>query len=383
VTRRSIGHRRGASTARKISAVAGLAIVLVASACSSTNNGTGSTSSSSASTSATSTSAVGAPGSSVASPGSSAPAGTTPAALPARSKGCLIDVPPPVAGEHVDTELTSAGVKRSYKRYFPKTTQGSAMPLVVDLHGYSEGNAVHTAMSNLGALADKEGFLLVTPLGTGAIPFWNAVPAAGLPDDVQFISEVIDDASAHFCVDPSRVYVAGLSNGAFMSSLVACKLADKVAAIAPVAGLRWPDGCQPSRPVPIVAFHGTADTFVSYDGTPGAAAANLPLNDETKKAFEHLTFLPIPETLAKWATDEGCADKPAEEKVSASVKLIRYDGCNGGSTVELYVVDGGGHAWPGSDFSKSIERVVGPTTFEIDANALMWAFFKDHPLPAT
>jgi polyhydroxybutyrate depolymerase len=379
--RRPIRHRRTAmipTTAAKAASVGALALVLLASACTSTTTGTASTSS----TAASSTIAGGGPGSSVASPASSAPAGTTPTALPAGSKGCSIDRPPPVAGEHVDTELTSAGLKRTYKRYYPKTTKGSALPLVVDLHGYSEGNAVHTAMSNLGALADTEGFLLVTPSGTGAIPFWNAVPSPDLVDDVQFISAVIDDASATFCVDPARVFVTGLSNGAFMTSLIACKLADKVAAVAPVAGVRFPDGCAPSRPVPMIAFHGTADKFVSYDGTPGEAAANLPLNDETKKAFEHLTFLPIPETVGKWATAEGCGAKPTEEPVTASVKLIRYDGCKAGSVVELYVVDGGGHAWPGSDFSKSIERVVGPTTSEIDANALMWAFFQQHPMPA-
>jgi len=359
-------------------------VVLVLASCSSTSPPTSTPPTSSTTSGSSAPAGRESSPAATAAPGTASTNGSTPppAAVPSKaSPGCLADRPKPVTAEHVDVTLSSAGETRTYKRYVPAVADTNApSPLVIDLHGYSEGNAVHTAMSGLAALADKEGFVLSTPLGAGAIPFWNAVPAAGLRDDVQFLEDLIDDLGHQLCIDLARVFVTGLSNGAFMSSLVACRLADKVAAVAPVAGLRRPDDCKPARPVPIVAFHGTADQFVTYDGSAGPAAANLPLNDETKAAFEGLRFTAIPDTLAAWAADEGCAATPIEDEVSASVKLIRYEGCRGGSIVELYAVEGGGHSWPGSAFSRSIERVVGPTTFEIDANQLMWAFFEAHPL---
>lgn len=357
--------------------------------------------SSSGGTAATSTSSSGASGGTSAPPTTAAPGATTapaapgtstgttpavdPASVPVRpSRGCQAGGGQPLeTGTHVDISLTANGLERSYKRYLPASGIGTTgAPLVIDLHGYSEGNAVHTAMSSLAATAEVEHFVLVSPLGTGTIPFWNAVPKADGPDDIAFLSDVIDDVAGTVCVDLNRVYVAGLSNGAFMSSLVACRLADKVAAVAPVAGLMYPADCDPARPMPIVAFHGTADQFVTYDGSTGAAVATLPFNDETQHMFDGIEFRAVPDTLGRWAAAEGCDTPPTEEPVSASVTLIRYAGCEGGSVVELYRVDGGGHAWPGSAFSQSIEKVVGPTTMEIDANALMWAFFAQHPLPA-
>jgi polyhydroxybutyrate depolymerase len=364
-------------TRTAVASVACLLVVLLLASCSSTP-----TPSSSPSTTSSGAAGSTLPGTTA---GSASPPGSVvaPASVAAKaSAGCVADRPKPTTGEHVDTTVRSSGADRSYKQYVPVAAvdAGRPTPLVIDLHGYSEGNAVHTAMSNLAALAETKGFVLATPLGTGAIPYWNAVPNPELPNDVQLVSDVIDDMARRLCVDLNRVFVTGLSNGAFMTSLVACRLADKVAAVAPVAGLRHPNDCKPSRPVPIAAFHGTADQFVTFDGTTGAAVATLPLNDETRKAFEGLTFAPIPETLAKWAADEGCGSTAAEDTVSAHVKLVHHDGCRDGSIVELYVVDGGGHAWPGSTFSQSIERVVGPTTFEIDANQLMWSFFEAHPL---
>lgn len=277
--------------------------------------------------------------------------------------------------------MTSSGVSRTYKQYLPASYTVSPTPLIIDLHGYTEGNAVHAVNSNLGATAEKDGFIVVTPQGNGKIPYWNAVPTPGAPDDLRFISDLIDEVGKNVCIDPARVFLTGYSNGAFMSSLAACRLADKVAAIAPIAGLRWPDGCNPSRPMPIVAFHGTADPLVHYDGSPSDAAAKLPTDAESKKnLMDGLTFAPLEDNLKKWATNESCTPDPSTTPVTDHVKLLKYTGCKNGSVVEMYVIDGGGHTWPGSAFSATIANVVGPTTMEIDANDLMWKFFEEHPL---
>jgi polyhydroxybutyrate depolymerase len=306
--------------------------------------------------------------------------GTTPPARATRSPGC--DRPADAAADaQTNVALQSSGLDRTYQQHVPASAGTGPAPLVIDLHGYLSGAAGQAAMSNLAATADRAGFVLATPQGNGPLPYWNAVPHAELPDDVQFISDIIDDVSDRVCIDPSRVYVDGLSNGAFLTSLVACRLADKVAAVAAVAGLLLPADCAPSRPIPILAIHGTADRFVTFDGSPNVALESLTWNAESTKAFEGLPFAAAPDTLAKWAALEGCAERPEREPVRGSVTVVRYRGCRDGSAVELYVVDGAGHTWPGSAFSRASEAVLGPTTTDIDANELIWSFFEAHPMP--
>lgn len=353
---------------RVIATAAVIALLALAAACS----GTSANNANSANVAGTST--------------STGPGTTAPVAKPVAtsSPGCTSGAtgPTPVKSQQVDTKMRSSGIERSYFLWLPATygTTSTPAPLVVDMHGYEEGAAIHTQNTMLSTTADAKGFVLVTPAGTGKMPFWNAVPVPDAPNDLQFISDLIDEVGAHECIDPSRVYLTGYSNGAFMSSLYACRLADKVAAIAPVAGLRFPDGCDPSRPVPIIAFHGTADPLVNYGGGMSDSASTLPVDDDSRSTIRAITFLPMPDTLAKWAAVEGCNPKATETAVSASVTLIKYDGCRKGSVVELYRIDGGGHTWPGSAFSAQMSTILGPTTTEIDANALMWDFFSNYHL---
>ncbi len=313
------------------------------------------------------------------------PATTTtvdPADLPPRrSDGCESGLAP-VLGESTTETITSSGIERTYHRLVPAGYDATTpLPLVLDLHGYMEGADVHRAHTALETFAGEKSFVVLTPQGVGEIPYWNVLEHDDLTDDVGLMVDLIDTTTAAVCIDERRVYVTGLSMGAFMTSLLGCRLADRVAAIAPVAGLRFPDDCAPSRPVPVIAFHGTADEIVTYDGETGAGVEKLSFNDETMSAFSGLEMQAVPDALAGWAGAEGCADEPSGEKVSASVTLVAYDGCDGGSTVEIYRVGGGGHSWPGSEFSAAIVGIVGPTTFEIDANELMWDFFLAHPLP--
>jgi polyhydroxybutyrate depolymerase len=134
--------------------------------------------------------------------------------VPDRSAGCVAPRDPSLGhSAHVDEYLTSGGATRTYKRYVPGRYDASPAPLLVDLHGYLSAATGQATMSNFGAYAETAGFVVATPQGNSAMPYWNAVPHDSLPDDVQFISDVIDDVSAHLCVDPSRVYVDGLSNG--------------------------------------------------------------------------------------------------------------------------------------------------------------------------
>ncbi len=281
--------------------------------------------------------------------------------------------------------MTSGGKERWYFRHIPPVAK-QPLPVVLDLHGYSEGAIVHEMMSSLGAFGDQHGFITITPEGQGPIPRWDTGLAS---TDMKFVGDLLDQVEQTLCVDQNRIYVTGLSNGAFMTSAVACKYADRIAAAAPVAGIRDIKGCKPARPVPVIAFHGTGDTFVAYDGGVGSSVANLPAPDGSGKTIgEEGTLTPqpkgptIPEITAAWAKRNGCRTQPIEKAVTADVNLITFR-CPKGAETELYSVTGGGHSWPGSEFSQRVASVVGPTTMSISANELMWKFFQAHPLPTS
>ena len=300
---------------------------------------------------------------------------------PVRSPGCDSDtgsVGPRAVHERVD--VRSSGVDRWYQRFVPTSYDGSPMPLVIDLHGYLSGAAIQTSLSDMGSLADTAGFVVATPQGNSEQVYWNAAPVPTLPDDVAFIADLIDQVETDLCIDPARVYVDGLSNGAFLASLLACRLPDRIAAVAAVAGLVLPADCHPSRPVPVLAIHGTDDPFVSFDGGRGPALAGLEWNPDSQAAFDALPFESVLDSAAGWAGLDGCEPTPSKDAVSSVVERFHYEGCKGGADVVVYVVDGGGHTWPGSAFSHASESILGPTTDDIDASEVIWSFFADHPL---
>ncbi len=303
----------------------------------------------------------------------------------AKSNGCG-GASPGVAAGSTRQDLTSGGDARWYHRDVPPAHDGvTPVPLVLDLHGYSEGADVHLMMTGLEKFGDAKGFVTLTPQGTGPVPRWDTERGS---KDLAFLGDVLDAAERDLCIDTNRVFVTGLSNGAFMTSAAACFMSDRVAAVAPVAGARNLKGCAPKRPVPMVAFHGTADGFVSYDGGLGKQALDLPAADGSGKKLRD-TLTPealkarsgdsIPTIMAGWAKRNGCAARSTKTAVAADVTRIAFDCPAAGETV-LYRVTGGGHTWPGSAFSQSIASLVGHTTMSIDADAIMWDFFSRHPL---
>ena len=319
-----------------------------------------------------------------------------PATVRARpSAGCSA---PPIKGAlpsdaKVDVAVpgqTGEYANRWYFQHLPsQAALGRPLPLVVDLHGYSEGAQVHLSMSGLSKYGDAEGFITVTPQGQGVVPRWDTA-LSGSPD-IAFIEAMLDQIGAQRCIDLARVYVTGLSNGAFMTSALACVLADRIAAVAPVAGIQAPKACKPARAVPAVAFHGTADEYVAYGGGLGSAALNLPAPDGSGRKLSEGGGLPkeavtgptVPETTAAWARRNGCERRATRRRVASDVTRIAYAGCRRGADVQLYRVRGGGHTWPGSTFSQQIASLVGPTTMNVDANEVMWRFFRAHPLAAS
>ena len=304
--------------------------------------------------------------------------------VPAKaSAGCKAT---PVARGEQQVDTTSDGAPRYYLRNVPPSYDGTKpVPVVVDLHGYLEGARVHATNTMLGPFGDQHGFVTITPQGSGDVAAGWEVERDS--PDVRFIGHLLDEIGRTLCVDDRRVFITGYSNGAFLASTIACVYADQVAAIATVAGLLDPPGCKPARPLPVVAFHGTGDEFVSFTGGLGPRGQAASANDGTGRTLAETSggkavvrSAPTTKVAAAWAKRNKCTAKPKTSEIAADVTLVSYR-CPKRADVELYRIEGGGHTWPGSEFSRAIESAVGPTSFSINADDVIWTFFQAHPRP--
>ena len=273
--------------------------------------------------------------------------------------------------------------------------QGRRVPLVLNLHGSSANGPIQMDVSGLRAVADDEDFVVAAP--NGAIPLpRDPLPAAGswawnvpgvpttagqLPpptarNDIRFLSRVIDVVSARLCTDSRRTYSTGHSGGARMTSALACYLSDRIAAIAASAGLRAgrpdPDDvtvpevedCRPTRPVPVVTWHGQEDVVNPYPG-----------NGDLRWGYA------VPLAVQTWARLNGCRVGPQATTVSEHVTLFEYTHCRQGADVDFYRISNGGHTWPGATEPAASLAGPGLTSQEIDASQILWDFFEHHPLP--
>lgn len=264
-------------------------------------------------------------------------------------------------------EITSAGLTREYLIYVPGSYDPSTpAPLVFNIHGFSQWPANQADVSQWNEVADEYGFIVVYPKGREFPLRWYNGGQPGTEEDLQFYADMIDQFSTDYNIDPSRVYVNGLSNGAGMSFTLACRLSDRVAAFGGVAGayaLAWED-CSPGRPVPAIIFHGTADPIVSFTGMT-----------DTRSGF---TFPDITTWVRELALHNGCDFLPEELPAQGSARGYLYGNCDEDADVHYYIIDGGGHTWPGG--GELPRFITGVTTQDIDATHLMWEFFQAHTL---
>jgi len=277
------------------------------------------------------------------------------------------------AGDHV-LSLTAGGRERIYLLHLPPAYDGKRpLPLVIVLHG-GGGNAPSAVqMTGFSEKADKEGFVVVYPNGSGRLKnrllTWKSGNCCGYAldnnvDDVGFIRALIDELEKTRAIDPKRVYITGMSNGGMMTYRLACELSDKIAAAAPVAGALNLDNCHPAHPVSMIIFHGTADEHVLYDG-----GEPLKRVDTHRRVDKSVSF-----AVNFWVKQDGCSETPQREE-KGNIRTEVYRGGKDGAEVTLYTVKGGRHAWPGGE-----AYVLGSEpTREISATDLMWEFFAGHP----
>jgi len=270
--------------------------------------------------------------------------------------------------------LSHGGRNRSYIVHVPPGCDDTKpIPLVIVLHGGAGNAAGAMRMTGMSVKSDRERFIVVYPNGTGfasdRLLTWNAGNCCGYAldrkvDDVGFIRALIARLESDFIIDPARIYVTGMSNGAMMAYRVAYEISDKVAAIAPVAGALNCE-CRPKKPVSVIIFHGTADKNVLYEG--GHPVKREDSRDRIDK--------PVSYAVSFWVGYDGCSPTPAKQE-RGNITTETYSGGREGTEVVLYTIKGGGHTWPGG--TRLLLRGDEPTR-AISATDIIWDFFTKHP----
>jgi polyhydroxybutyrate depolymerase len=256
-------------------------------------------------------------------------------------------------------------VARSFQLYVPRSYTGARpVPLVFDFHGFGSNAVQQMIYGNFMPLADRDGFLIVAPdgQGSGEARHFNLTGESGAQDDVAMVRALVAYLESRLCIDSFRIYATGMSDGGAMSSVLGCTASDIFAAVAPVAVVVSGANCRGGRPMPIMAFSGTADPIVPYKGGE-------------VKCCGHPHLPSAPSAVAGWVSHDGC-HKPHESRVASDVVRRAWTRCLDSSAVVFYVVQGGGHTWPGSIAVPGLGR----TTHTIDASALIWQFFSAHTL---
>jgi polyhydroxybutyrate depolymerase len=238
----------------------------------------------------------------------------------------------------------------------------------VVLHGAGTNGKIMEGFSGMSEQADKSGFIACYPNGTGLDPFltWNAgsfpvaAPGAKKPDDIGYIRKVLDDVATVANVDAKRVYVVGMSNGGMMAYRCGAEMSDRFAAMASVTGTIVTEKWEPKHPMPVLEIHGTKDGLVPFEGTMKGKMLKFPAIED------------VVQTCAK---QNGCEEKPVVTQVMPSrddMKIQKRDFGKGknGAEVVMYVLEGGGHVWPG----RRIPGILGRNTFNLDACETIWEF---------
>jgi polyhydroxybutyrate depolymerase len=279
-------------------------------------------------------------------------------------------------------------LKRTFSVYAPASFDKNVqMPVLFALHGRGTNGKGMKVVTKKGfnRLADKDGFLVVYP--DGIERSWNdgrtdaeANDRAHREniDDVGFISALIDYVIAEYNTDPKRIYITGISNGAMMAYRLACELSQRIEAIAPVDGnipFMISDKCSPSEPVSVLAINNVLDPLVPFEGGE--------IHNHTNK-IKLGKVLSVKESIEFWVVRNGCLKTPIVTEMPDSepddgTRVVREEYTNGlnGTEVILYTIEGGGHTWPGG-FQYLPERRIGKTSRDINANEIIWQFFKKH-----
>ena len=272
-------------------------------------------------------------------------------------------------GRYIET-FDSGGKSRKFILRVPRDYDGTkSLPLVMVLHGWTASAEEAEVYTRMGAKADKEGFVAVFPDGLGEPGYqgWNAgfidLTGSSHPNDVAFLTTVLDRVEGEVKIDKDREFVVGHSNGAFMANTLGSRLGNRLAAIASMAGTVGLDSKNkipaPVSPVSVMLLHGKADRMVAYQ--PEAQALLRPIGAVDSAKF--------------WAAADGCSPTPSTtQSPNGKVVTDRYSGGKDGTEVVLVSVADGPHDWWGG-----VGRSGDVPTYGAPVDDLSWDFFRTHP----
>jgi polyhydroxybutyrate depolymerase len=272
----------------------------------------------------------------------------------------------------------------------PRFAERGPLAVLLAYHGGGGSAQGFQKYAGLDAVADREGFAVVYPDGSGRLGrrllTWNAGGCCGRAredrvDDVAFTLRLLADLARDLPLDRTRIYATGHSNGAMMAYRLAAEAAERIAAIAPVAGAMQLAAFAPARPMPVLHVHSVDDPRALY---PGGLGPPFPL---TRARVEHNA---VEAELARWAALDGCAAEPHEIErrrgregqadAGHTATLLDFSPCTTGAGVRLWKLTGAGHGWPGGP-SVLPERLMGPETRVIQAAEEVWRFVRAFSRP--
>jgi polyhydroxybutyrate depolymerase len=253
----------------------------------------------------------------------------TPSGTTSASAGCVGVSQPALHGER--RQIRVGDETRSYLVDAPASRADEPRSLVLAFHGFRDSAANLRLGTGMDALAERAKAIVLCPDGHEGVPLLGTVGrgwdrGAHETRDLDFVHALLDTVEAERCVDRRRVYATGMSNGGFFASLVGCRMADRFAAVAPVAGVMPLPDCTPTRPVAVLLTFGRADNVVP----PPLMRAGRDW----------------------WAKVDGCSDGHEHDGCT------RFDHCS----ADLVSCEGPqAHSWP----ADTTERI--------------WQFFAAHP----
>ena len=276
------------------------------------------------------------------------------------------------AQQTINGSIIHDGIQRDYILYIPAIYDGGTeVPLVFNFHGFGSNANEQMWYGDFRTIADSEGFLLVHPEGTFFYgnQHWNVggFTIGSTVDDVGFTEALIEELAGLYTINLDKVYATGMSNGGYMSFLLACQLSEKIAAVASVTGSMTPetfDACNPQHPTPILQIHGTNDEIVPYNGASWS--------------------LSIEDVMTYWVNYNNCDEPPSttvfpdiDPTDGSTVEHIVYQNGDNNVTTEHMKVLGGRHTWPGSAYN------FPGTNQDISASMEIWEFFSRFDINGT
>ncbi|MFN6483719.1 MULTISPECIES: alpha/beta hydrolase family esterase [unclassified Nostoc] len=265
-------------------------------------------------------------------------------------------------------ELHDQGKLRTYYFYTPKSYHPDRpMPLVLVFHGDDSNGRSISNVTRFNELAEQKGFIVVYP--DGIDQRWSLRGnAQGRVDDVLFVNTLIEHLQKQINIDSHKIYATGFSRGGILTQALACKLSDKIAGFASVAGslpVRLKPNCQPQTPISMLMINGTNDRDVLYEG-----------DDHTQRG----ALVSISDMVEFWRSHDKCTSSKKSPQFSEDkVKTSLYTGCNSNSEVWQLAVINGGHFWPGgSSTDESLNKFN--SKLGLNASETIWNFFQRHSL---